>query len=86
MRQLLTVLLQVPLYQSEIAPKESVYCPSRLYFLIFRLRIRGRIISIQQCAINLGILVAFWIQYATSHIDGQAAWRLPMGLQMVVCI
>jgi hypothetical protein len=47
-------------------------------------RIRGRLISMQQCFINLGILVAFWIQYASSFIDGQAAWRLPMGLQMVV--
>lgn len=48
------------------------------------IRIRGRIISFQQCAINLGILVAFWIQYGTSFIAGEAAWRLPMGLQMVV--
>jgi hypothetical protein len=48
------------------------------------IRIRGRIISVQQCFINLGILVAFFIQYGTSHIDGQAAWRLPIGLQMIV--
>jgi hypothetical protein len=49
-------------------------------------RIRGRIISFQQCAINLGILVAFWIQFGTSYIAGEASWRLPMGLQMVVSI
>ena len=62
--------MMVPLYQSEIAPLE----------------IRGRIISVQQCFINFGILVAFWIQYGTSHINGQAAWRLPIGLQMVPTI
>lgn len=49
-------------------------------------RIRGRIISVQQCFINFGILIAFWIQYGTSHIDGQAAWRLPIGLQMIPTI
>ncbi|RFU25791.1 hypothetical protein B7463_g10559, partial [Scytalidium lignicola] len=62
--------MMVPLYQSEIAPKE----------------IRGRIISVQQCFINFGILIAFWIQYGTSFIDGSAAWRLPMGLQMIATI
>lgn len=46
-------------------------------------RIRGRIISLQQCFINLGILVAFWIQYGTSHIHGEASWRIPIGLQLI---
>lgn len=40
--------------------------------------------SFFQCAVNLGILTAFWIQYGTSHIAGSAAWRIPMGLQMIV--
>lgn len=62
--------MMVPLYQSEISPLE----------------IRGRIISIQQCAINLGILVAFWIQYGTSHLTTNASWRVPLGLQMVPTI
>lgn len=47
-------------------------------------RIRGRIISVFQCFVNFGILIAFWIQYGTSHIQGNASWRLPMGLQMLV--
>lgn len=59
--------MMVPNYQSEISPRE----------------IRGRIISIQQCAINLGILIAFWIQYGTSHLAGTAAWRLAIGIQML---
>lgn len=62
--------MMVPLYQSEISP----------------VQIRGRIISLQQCFINLGILIAFWIQYGTSHLNGQAAWRIPIGLQMVPTI
>lgn len=47
-------------------------------------RIRGRIISVFQCCVNFGILVAFWIQYGTSHIQSEASWRIPMGLQMIV--
>ncbi|OBT39592.1 hypothetical protein VE00_10554 [Pseudogymnoascus sp. WSF 3629] len=62
--------MMVPLYQSEIAPRE----------------IRGRIISVQQCFINFGILIAFWIQFGTSYIQGSAAWRIPMGLQMIATV
>lgn len=46
-------------------------------------RIRGRIVSLQQCSINFGILAAFWIQYGTSFLDGNASWRLALGLQMI---
>lgn len=62
--------MMVPLYQSEISPLE----------------IRGRVISVQQCAINLGILVAFLIQYGTSHVSSEASWRVPLGLQLVPVI
>ncbi|KAJ5606292.1 high affinity glucose transporter [Penicillium lagena] len=55
------------MYQSEIAPRE----------------IRGRIISVFQCCVNFGILIAFWIQYGTSHIQSEASWRTAMGLQMI---
>ncbi|KAL7906438.1 general substrate transporter [Trichoderma velutinum] len=62
--------MMVTMYQSEIAPRE----------------IRGRIISFFQCFVNFGILIAFWIQFGTSHINGSAAWRLPMGLQMIATV
>ncbi|KAM0247630.1 hypothetical protein ACHAQJ_009770 [Trichoderma viride] len=62
--------MMVTMYQSEIAPRE----------------IRGRIISVFQCFVNFGILIAFWIQYGTSHINGTASWRLPMGLQMIATL
>lgn len=56
----------VPLYQSELAPKE----------------IRGRLIAIQQLMITLGIMVAFWVGAGTTHINGQASWRIPLGVQI----
>ena len=65
----------VPVYQSEIAPKE----------------IRGRVVSLQQWAITLGILIQYFIQYGSSFYDGgvdnefqgTAAFRIPWGIQAV---
>ncbi|KAI5820078.1 general substrate transporter [Pyronema omphalodes] len=44
----------VPMYQSEIAPAE----------------IRGSLVSLQQFAITIGILVAFWLDYGFHFIGG----------------
>ncbi|KAH7077750.1 general substrate transporter [Paraphoma chrysanthemicola] len=65
----------VPVYQSEIAPKE----------------IRGRVVSLQQWAITWGILIQYFIQYGSSFYDGginnpnqgSAAFRIPWGIQAV---
>ncbi|GJJ67677.1 MFS transporter, SP family, sugar:H+ symporter [Entomortierella parvispora] len=57
----------VPIYQSEIAPKE----------------IRGRIVSMQQWAITWGILIQYFIQYGCSYINSNAAFRVPWGIQVV---
>ncbi|KAI1317322.1 hypothetical protein EDD11_008691 [Mortierella claussenii] len=57
----------VPVYQSEIAPKN----------------IRGRIVSLQQWAITWGILIQYFIQYGCSFIDSDAAFRIPWGIQIV---
>ncbi|KAG0745232.1 hypothetical protein G6F60_004303 [Rhizopus arrhizus] len=57
----------VPLYQSEISPKE----------------IRGRIVSVQQWSITWGIFLAFWIQYGCQFIDSTAAFRIPWAIQAV---
>lgn len=59
--------MMVPLWQSEVTPKE----------------IRGRVISLQQCVINFGILSSFLIQYGCSFINSNAAWRTPLGIQMI---
>lgn len=63
----------VPVYQSEIAPKE----------------IRGRIVSLQQWAIAWGILIQYFIQYGSSFVGGgpkaehqsPTAFRIPWAIQ-----
>ncbi|RIA91781.1 sugar transporter [Glomus cerebriforme] len=57
----------VPLYQSEISPKE----------------IRGRLISFQQWSITIGIVVSFWVDYATEKIGSSAQWRISLWIQNV---
>lgn len=66
----------VPVYQSEIAPKE----------------IRGRVVSLQQWAITWGILIQYFIQFGAAEGTGggpsdpnqpTAAFRIPWGVQMV---
>ncbi|KAL7276952.1 high affinity glucose transporter [Rhizina undulata] len=65
----------VPVYQSEIAPKE----------------IRGRVVSLQQWAITWGILIQYFIQYGASFYGGgpnainqpPPAFRIPWGIQAI---
>ncbi|PPQ64606.1 hypothetical protein CVT26_002004 [Gymnopilus dilepis] len=65
--------MAVPLYNAEIAPPE----------------VRGSLVALQQLAITFGIMVSFWIDYGTNYIGGtgpgqhEAAWRIPLGLQLV---
>ena len=58
---------QVPVYITELAP------PSK----------RGRLVGFQQWAITWGILIMFFICYGSSFLNGEAAFRLPWGLQAV---
>lgn len=37
-------------------------------------------------AVTFGILISFWIDYGLTHIGGQAAWRIPLCLQMVFAL
>ncbi|CAH0051638.1 unnamed protein product [Clonostachys solani] len=57
----------VPIYISEISPPE----------------IRGSLLVFEELSIVLGIVVAFWITYATRYIDSNWSWQLPFLLQMV---
>ncbi|KAI9256905.1 general substrate transporter [Sporodiniella umbellata] len=60
-----TLSMAVPLYLSELSPKE----------------IRGRLISLQQLMITIGIMVAFWAGAGTEiH---HSSWRIPIGIQIV---
>ncbi|KAK7749163.1 high affinity glucose transporter [Diatrype stigma] len=61
---------QVPVYISEISP------PS----------MRGRLIGMQQWAITWGICIMYFICYGSSFIEGQGAFRLPWGLQMLPAV
>ncbi|KAH8112642.1 general substrate transporter [Phellopilus nigrolimitatus] len=65
--------MAVPLYNAELAPPE----------------VRGSLVALQQLAITFGIMVSFWIDYGTNYIGGtsttqsEAAWRIPLALQLV---
>jgi MFS family permease len=63
----------VPMYISEVAPSA----------------LRGTLVVLQQLSITLGILVSYWLEYATQYIGGtgtgqsEAAWRLPLAVQIL---
>lgn len=65
----------VPVYQSELAPKE----------------VRGRMVSLQQWAITWGILIQYFVQYGASFYgggpsnpnQGAAAFRIPWAIQII---
>lgn len=61
---------QVPVYISELSP------PSK----------RGRFIGMQQWAITWGIAIMFFLCYGSSFIEGETAFRLPWGLQMIPAV
>jgi len=61
---------QVPVYLSEIAKR----------------RIRGRIVVIQQWAIEWGILIMYLVGYGCSYINSTAEFRIPWGLQAIPAI
>ncbi|TPX09317.1 uncharacterized protein E0L32_009509 [Thyridium curvatum] len=60
------VSVLVPLYQSEMAPKW----------------IRGTLVCAYQLFITMGLLAASITNMLTYKIDGAAAYRIPMGLQL----
>lgn len=55
-----------PLYISEISPPEF----------------RGALLVLEELSIVTGIVIAFWITYATQYIQSEWAWRLPFLLQI----
>jgi MFS family permease len=62
---------QVPVYLAEIAKKDK----------------RGSIIVIQQLAIEIGILIMYFIGYGCSFIPGPtASFRTAWGIQWVPCV
>lgn len=61
-----TVSVLVPLYQSEMAPKW----------------VRGTLVCAYQLSITVGLLIAAVVNILTKGINGSAAYRIPMGLQI----
>jgi MFS family permease len=62
---------QVPVYLAEISKKN----------------VRGSIVVIQQLAIEVGILLMFFIGYGCSFIPGpSASFRTAWGIQFVPCV
>lgn len=57
----------VPLYIGEISPPE----------------VRGTLLVLEALSIVMGVVVAFWISYATRFIDSEWSWRFPFLLQLV---
>ncbi|OMJ12914.1 High-affinity glucose transporter [Smittium culicis] len=60
----------VPTYQSEMSAPE----------------IRGRMVSLQQFSITVGILVSFWIGIGCSRINSNVSWRLPLFFQVAFSV
>ncbi|CDS06967.1 hypothetical protein LRAMOSA09490 [Lichtheimia ramosa] len=59
--------MSVPLYQSEVASSQN----------------RGRIITLYQLGVTIGLCLAAWIAYGTTTIDGPMSWRIPVGIQIL---
>ncbi|KAI9591339.1 sugar transporter [Syncephalis fuscata] len=60
----------VPLYLSEVAPKEQ----------------RGTLVTSQQLTITIGILISFLVNLGTSNIQGEASFRISFGIQMIFSV
>lgn len=65
-----TLALGAPLYISEIAPPN----------------LRGALLVLESVSIVTGVVVSYWISYGTRYLDGEIAFRLPFGLQMVCAV
>ncbi|KZP16666.1 general substrate transporter, partial [Athelia psychrophila] len=57
----------VPLYQGEVSPKA----------------LRGAFVSCYQVMITIGIVIAYIVDYGTRNINGAAAYKIPIGLQVI---
>ncbi|KAJ9497664.1 hypothetical protein H2202_006697 [Exophiala xenobiotica] len=50
---------------------------------------RGKLIAIDACIINSGVMVAYWVDYGFAKVSGPAQWRgnrVPVGLQLIFIV
>ncbi|KAF7563569.1 hypothetical protein G7046_g582 [Stylonectria norvegica] len=59
-----------PIYQSECSPA----------------KIRGALLTTQGTVTILGVVIAYWMDYATSFTDSSLQWRLPLSFQGLFAI
>lgn len=59
----------IPIYLSEMAPKED----------------RGRLGSCYQLLYTIGIMISYWVDWGTKDRDNSAQWQIPIAMQMVPC-
>ncbi|QRV81978.1 Sugar (and other) transporter [Ceratobasidium sp. AG-Ba] len=79
--------MAVPLYNAELAPPEFSGCNAA------DVHCYGQVlhphIALQTSYFAIGIMISFWIDYGTNYIGGtgegqsEAAWRIPLALQLV---
>ena len=55
-----------PLFIGEIASPET----------------RGALVALEQLSIVLGVVLGFWVGFATRSLSGSISWRLPLGIQV----
>ena len=62
-----TLAMGAPLYISEISPPEM----------------RGSLLTLEELFIVIGAIISYWVTYGTKDLAGDAAFRVPFGLQML---
>ncbi|KAG1081503.1 hypothetical protein G6F42_022925 [Rhizopus arrhizus] len=60
----------IPLYHTEIAPPD----------------IRGRLITLFSAMASVGTIVGYFVNFGTSYLSNDWAWRTPFLVQLIVCV
>ncbi|KAI0690821.1 general substrate transporter [Cerioporus squamosus] len=48
--------------------------------------IRGALVCLNSTVTIIGLVIAYWLDYGMSYVDGPAQWRLPIGFQAVFAL
>ncbi|TFK37519.1 general substrate transporter [Crucibulum laeve] len=49
-------------------------------------KIRGALVCLNSTVTIIGLVIAYWLDYGMSFVDGPAQWRLPIGFQAVFAL
>jgi sugar porter (SP) family MFS transporter len=60
----------IPLYHTEIAPPD----------------VRGRLITLFSAMASVGTIVGYFVNFGTSYISSDWAWRAPFLMQLIICL